>query len=112
LTGAEGLRSRSAEHGSAEEGEIVFLSNLIRAATADYVTSHPDPRHAMALLMTALPMYAGSLFATLMFTGDVGQQDTARMAKMVAKNFREGIKVGVSRAHRVAQETGFDGVPS
>ena len=103
------LKYRTAEHGGADEAEIIHLHQLLRVATADYVTSHADPRQAMAMLMTAMPTYAGVLFGTLMLMGEVSQQDTRRMADSVARNFRSGIKVGLSRAKRAASETGFMG---
>lgn len=103
------LTTRLAAPGSDEQLEVIVLCELLRQATEHYVSSSGDPRHAMALLMTALPMYAGTIFGTLMVMGEVTQQDTARMAKMVQTNFLQGIKVGLSRASRAAKETGFMG---
>ena len=103
------LHLRMAKPGSSEHHEVVLLHELICAATADYVSNHHDPRFAMRLLMSVLPSYAGSLFATLMFMGEVRSQDTARMVKSVGVNFRSGIKVGLNRAKRVASETGYMG---
>lgn len=106
------MKTMHAGPGSPEQDEVMILHELIRAATADYVTGHADPRHAMALLMSVLPSYSGTLFATLQFMGEVTQGDTARMAKLITKNFREGIKVGLTRATRLARDEGYMGAPN
>lgn len=100
---------RKATGDSAETAEIAMLCETIRQAFEPYVAEHDDPRHPMAMLMTALPMYAGSLFAALVFAGEIDPKALARMAQACAHNFREGHKVGLRRAARVAQETGAFG---
>ena len=68
------------ESGSSTHIEVVAVCEMIRKATARYVTEARDPREALAVLMTALPNYAGTLFATLMLTGDINPQEQARAA--------------------------------
>ncbi|MCW2405085.1 hypothetical protein M2336_001714 [Sphingobium sp. B1D7B] len=67
---------------------------------------HPDKQ---TKVMTAAAVYAGIVFARMMFMDAVKQQDTARAARMVAINFRNGIKVGLTQANRVALEKGYGG---
>jgi|TARA_R100001224_G_scaffold30488_2_gene16778 hypothetical protein len=100
---------REAAPGSAQHQEVAALTEMLRSATAGYVTSHPDPRAAMSLLMTSMQSYSGILFGQLLYMGEVPQQDTARAAKMASRNFREGIKVGLARSQRVGREIGFEG---
>lgn len=100
---------RKAKPGSEQHKEVAALNEILREATADYVTSHPDPRVAMSLLMTALQSHSGIVFGQLLYMGEVPQQDTARAAKMASRNFREGIKVGLARSQRVGREMGYEG---
>ena len=105
----ESAQFRPASVGSTEFAEVAAVAELIRSVTVDYVEQHEDPVHAMAMLMTALPTVAGTHFASLLYVGALNKADQARMAKSCAHNFREGVKVGMKRADRVANATGFKG---
>ncbi|WP_288989859.1 hypothetical protein [uncultured Sphingopyxis sp.] len=105
----ESKQFREAAPGSTQHQEVAALNEMLRSATAQYVATHPDPRVAMSLLMTALQSHSGILFGQLLYMGEVPQQDTARAAKMAARNFREGIKVGLARSQRIGREVGFEG---
>jgi hypothetical protein len=65
----------------------------------------PDPVHMTALLMSALPTFAGVLFGELVISGIAKDADQKRTADSAARNFRQGVKVGKARAVRIARET-------
>lgn len=62
-----------------------------------------------SIVLTAASMYAGIIFARMMFFDLARQSDTARAAKMVGVNFRNGIKIGLMHANRCATEQGYGG---
>ena len=106
---ADDLPFRTSTHTREEAEEMAMLANLFSAATQPYFAASADHRQAVSMMMAALPMYAGHLFASLMFAGDVDQKHQARMAKSAAHNFREGVKVGLKVNARHAKETGMMG---
>lgn len=100
---------KTAAGDSDEMADVRLIIDLIQPALAKYVANHADPRQAMAYMITALPLYAGTAFANLVFMGDMDQAQKARMAKACSHNFRQGVEVGLRRASRVMRETGAMG---
>jgi len=67
-----------------------------------------DPER-QSVVLTAAAMYAGIIFSRMLFFDLARQGDTARAAKMVGINFRNGIKIGLMHANRAAQKQGYGG---
>ncbi|WP_394440138.1 hypothetical protein ACGGKE_03705 [Sphingobium naphthae] len=84
-----------------------ICSRFDRALAEDGEASADPERQSTAL--TASAIYAGIIFARMMFFDLARQGDTARAAKLVGINFRNGIKIGLMHANRCAAEQGYGG---
>lgn len=85
-----------------------FCSRFDRAI-ADQLGDHAADPEKQSAALTAAAMYAGIIFARMLFFDRARQGDTARAAKMVGINFRNGIKIGLTHANRCAAEQGYGG---
>ena len=101
----EPLKFSEAVEGDGRQEAVMHLVALMHSVAGPASFGlFPDPRDGIAVLVTAANMYAGAQFGTLMLMGEVTQQDTKRAADMAARNFREGIKVGLAHGRRVETE--------
>lgn len=96
------------EQGSPEQEQIVEITELFRKVLTDAGIVWTDPFYA-PLVMTAASSFAGMVFGTLIVMGVADDKDKRRITESMAHNFREGIKVGKTRAARIEQESGMTG---
>jgi len=101
----DGIQTRALDAGEPLHDLVMVMMETMRATTASLVMSVDDPRDGLSALMTAANMFAGSQFGALLVVGAVTQQDTKRAADAASRNFREGVKVGLRHATRVARQT-------
>ena len=94
--------------GDPKFAEVMEFCSRFDRALADDGEVIADPERQSAAL-TAAATYAGIIFARMMFFDLARQGDTARAAKLVGVNFRNGIKVGLMHANRCAAEQGYGG---
>lgn len=83
---------------------VMTMVNAMHEAAAPLIMQVADPRDGISALMTAASMFAGAQFGTLSVMGAVKQQDTRRAVEAAGRNFREGIKVGSSKALRAVDD--------
>lgn len=86
------------------QGLVMEMVSAMHAIAGPLTQAAGDPRDGISALMTAASMYAGSQFGTLLVLGAVDQKDTRRAVEAAGRNFREGIKVGLTRAARIEAE--------
>jgi len=101
---SNGVRFSQAQDGDGRQEIAMEMFEAIKQALAPIVMATPDPRDGIAMTITAANMFAGAQWGTLLHMGEVTTQDTKRSADMAARNFREGIKVGLAHAKRVEIE--------
>ncbi len=103
------LKTRAISHDEPLNDIVFSMVNAMKLACSPYVSQAGDPRDGMSAMMTAAAMLAGAQFGSLMVLGAVRQQDTKRAVDAAGRNFREGIKVGMSQAARFEQEANIGG---
>ena len=88
--------------------EVMDYCSRFDSALAELGEGVTDPERQSAVL-TAAALYAGIIFSRMLFFDLARPGDTARAAKLVGVNFRNGIKVGLAHAKRTADMQGYRG---
>ena len=96
------------EVSSPEFAEAMEYCHRFDLALAEFGETIVAPER-QSVALTAAALYAGIIFSRMMFFDLARQGDTARAAKLVGINFRNGIKIGLMHANRVAAEQGYGG---
>lgn len=102
-------REKPVKISHAQEGDgtmqmAMAMHNAMQEAMLPFFAAEADPRAAMGIAISAACMFAGAQWGTLLYMGEVRQQDTKRGVDLVGRNFREGIKIGLNHAKRVETE--------
>ena len=101
---SDGARFVHAQPGDGRQELVMEMMGAIQQALTAFVLAAPDPRDGIAMTITAANMFAGARWGAMLHMGEVTTQDTKRGADLAARNFREGIKIGLAHAKRVEIE--------
>jgi hypothetical protein len=89
--------------------EITRLIECVQQVLVREINESPNSDQAMSFALTALPTYAGIIFASMLVNGAAEPAQQAKMVKSMGHNFREGVKIGLRRAERLVRQNGAGG---
>lgn len=81
--------------------EIMGLVNMLKAATAEFITSSNDIPEAQNRLAAAAAIFSGTLLGQMIVMGVLTDQQQRAMVEIMAANVRQGVRIGKSAATRI-----------
>ena len=85
---------------------VAEMAEHMRMAISPLIDRVEDPRHFLALAMTAGVVFGGTHYGMLVAMGDMpdNQRQLRESLEMVSRNFKSGIDIGVRKATRVRDQ--------
>lgn len=97
---------RVAASGSEDWALVAEMAEYMRMAITPLMERVEDPRHFLALAMTAGVMFGGTHYGMLIAMGDMpdNKRQLRKSLEMVSRNFKSGIDVGIRKATRLRDQ--------